>query len=281
MMRPLLPALLGCSLLAACGGAQTTPDAQPAAPSLEHRNLHAVLWTQMAAEYDALAQQAWHAAGTHLEAALADPTWTAVVEQLDDGDIGDLTPAIILDLDETVIDNSGYQAWLIASGASYSSATWNEWCEAVEGTPVPGVVPFLQGMTERGVEIFYVSNRRAVVEDVTITQLEAFGLQTDADHVILRGEVDDGSDKGSRREVVIAEHRVIMLFGDNLGDFVDGVDVGLDGRDDIVAEYGGWWGQRWFMLPNAQYGSWVDAIDDGYQAEGLRDALDAWSGPQQ
>lgn len=281
MSRSLALALLGTALLAACGGAQTTPEPAPAAPSLEHRNLHAVLWIQTSAEYEALAHQTWLAARTHLDVAIADPSWTAVVEQLDDGDVSDLPPAIILDLDETVIDNSAYQAWLIADGMSYSTDTWNAWCDDIEGEPVPGAVEFLLEVADRGIAIFYISNRRDVVQDATIAQLEAWGLPADDEHVILRGEVDGESDKGARREVVIADHRVVMLFGDNLGDFLDDVEVGIDERAELVAEYADWWGQRWFVLPNAQYGSWVGAIDDGYQAEGLRDALDAWDGPGQ
>jgi acid phosphatase len=122
-----------------------------------HEALFAVAWVQTSAEYEAAALQAYAAAGHMLEAALADPTWTAAVEQT--GDFSALPPAIIVDVDETVLDNSAYQARLVASGAQYSPDSWNAWIEERKATAIPGAVALLGAAAARGVRVFYLSNR--------------------------------------------------------------------------------------------------------------------------
>lgn len=285
------------ALLLACGGAQTTsepcpvvaeadcPACAPCDDAGEHRNLHSVLWMQTALEFDRGTAQAYQLAALRLPDLVADTSVTASPEQVGTEGFEDLPPAIILDLDETVVDNSPYQAWLIQSGESYSTDTWNQWCEARDAEAVPGALEFLAFAEAQGVDIFYVSNRRAVVEQATIDNLVALGLDADADNVVLRGELDDGSAKSSRRLHVGETHRIVMLFGDNLGDFVDGYYDTVEGREALVADYGPWFGERWIVLPNPQYGSWVSAlthdedVPDGGELDAIRSDLDAWSGP--
>lgn len=292
MPRSLFLSIALAAGLAACAAPQAPTDTAceatecPAMP-LAQAGLHAVLWTQHSVEFNALAAQTWQLANAHLAAALDDPTWTAAVEQ--NGDFAELPPAIVLDVDETVLDNSGYQAWLIETGTAYSRDSWDAWCEAREATAIPGVVPFLQALDARGVTIFYVTNRYAATEQATRDNLAALGLPI-ADHVdtvLLRGEYDDGaSEKSDRRSRVAATHRILMLFGDNLGDFVDGYKTAPEAREALAASYEGWWGTRWFVLPNPQYGSWEGALfdfdysgdpNDRHQIK--IDAMDAWSGP--
>ena len=273
--------------LVGCGASQQPAEssgacaleiaAQQEALVAEHRNLHAVAWTQHAAEFRATAITVYAAAAARVDEALADPTWTAVVEQTEG--FAALPPAIILDLDETVIDNSPYQAWLIATGRDFANDTWDLWCSAGSAPAIPGAVPFLQEMERRGVALFYVSNRDAVSEQATIDNLRALGLQADEANVMLRGELPGGSEKSARREAVAADHRVIMLFGDNLGDFVDHVNVSGEERDAIVERYASWWGERWFMLPNPQYGSWVRPAAEGtFDAAPMLRQLRVWDG---
>ena len=290
---PVALALPSTLALSGCAAPQyielPCPEQQCAAMPLAQANLHAVLWTQRAVEFDALVTQTWQLAEANLDAALDDPTWTAAVEQTDG--FAELPPAIVLDVDETVLDNSGYQAWLVETGGAYDRDSWNAWCEAREATAIPGVVPFLQALDARGVTIFYVTNRYAVTEQATRDNLAALGLpiSDEVDTVLLRGEYDDGaSEKSDRRRRVADTHRILMLFGDNLGDFVDGYKTTPEAREALAAEYAGWWGTRWFVLPNPQYGSWEGALfgfDYGIAPEERHqikiDAMDAWEGPSE
>lgn len=296
MIRALLVAS-GTLALAACAAPQSTPLSCPECPPpvecpacpdarpLVEAGLNGVAWTQTAVEFDAVVLQAWQLALLHVDAAVADPSWSAMIEQQGEG--ANLPPAVVLDLDETVLDNSPYQAWSIQSGEGYSRDTWNAWCEAREAGAMPGAIPFLQELADRGVAIFYLSNRYAETEEATRDNLIALGapLSDEYDAVLLRGEYDDGtSEKGIRREVIAETHRVIMLFGDNLGDFVEGYKTDLAGRQALADAHAAWWGTRWFALPNPQYGSWEGALFDfDYSQSALErheakiDALDAWT----
>src|SRR5690242_6899130 len=109
-----LTVLIDLTSTSACRTASTPRSSTPSAaanataPRRTHENLNAVVWTQTAAEYRAVAKQAYRLARLQLDAALADPTWTAATEQTNVSPT--LPPAIVLDLDETVLDNSAFQA---------------------------------------------------------------------------------------------------------------------------------------------------------------------------
>jgi acid phosphatase len=113
------------------------------------------------------------------------------------------------------------------------------------------------------VAVFYVTNRRHEVEEVTRQNLEKLGFPLDPtrDSIFTRGEREwQESDKGSRRREVASKYRVLLLIGDNLGDFVSGSQAPLETRDSLHQEYEAYWGTRWIVLPNPQYGSWEGAI---------------------
>lgn len=255
----------------------------------DHENFHSVLWTQTAVEYATLTLQTYRMAALQLDQGLADPTWTAAPEQGDD--FGDLPPAVIMDLDETVLDNSPYQAWLVRSGERFSSDTWGAWCEAAEAGPVPGALDFVRYAVDAGVTVFFVSNRHGDNEQATRDNLESLGfgfaLTDDMDNVLLKYEQEDWpSAKGTRRSVITANYRVILSIGDNLGDFVDGYKVSLQERQAILEDNLAHWGTRWIVLPNPQYGSWEGSLfgfeyslDPADIAEQKAAAMTLWEGP--
>ena len=211
-----------------------------------NENLHAVLWTQTATEYAALTQQTYAAARAHLDDALADPSWTAMPEQVAMGGYESLPPAVVLDVDETVLDNAAYQARLIEDDAVYDRATWSAWVEEAAAPAVPGVLAFTQAADELGIAVVYLTNRRGPLTRGDLTRT---------------GEPEfDTGEKGPRREHVAERFRVLQLFGDNLGDFLSDVETSVEERDELAEPYADWWGARWFMLPNPQYGSWEGAL---------------------
>ena len=115
-------------------------------------------------------------------------------------------------------------------------------------------------------EVFYVTNRSADLEEGTRRNLDNMGFpRGDADDVylLLREREGWGSDKTSRRAYVARDYRVVLLFGDDFNDFVSGARAGREARETLMEEHRAKWGTRWIMLPNPTYGSWERAITFG------------------
>src|SRR5918993_2245917 len=144
---------------AGCAARSSAPAATPAASTATHENLNAVLWMQTALEFEAAAVQAYRLAILQRDAALADPRWTAAIEQ--QGDPSQLPAAVIVDVDETVLDNSYYQARLIRDNRVFANDTWDMWVAEGRATAVPGALDFSRAAAKKGVTVFYVTNRMA------------------------------------------------------------------------------------------------------------------------
>jgi 5'-nucleotidase (lipoprotein e(P4) family) len=229
---------------------------------MAHENLNAVIWMQTALEYEASALQAYRLAQLQLDAALADPSWTAAIEQT--GDASKLPPAVILDVDETVLDNSYYQARMVRDNTAYAAATWDPWVQEARATAIPGAREFTEYAVRKGVTVFYVTNRAANLEEATRKNLaaEQFPLAGGLDTILARGERPEwsASAKGPRRAHVAREYRILLLVGDDLGDFVVEAVGTPQERRAHTQPYENWWGRRWIMLPNPTYGSWERAV---------------------
>jgi acid phosphatase len=246
--------LIGC---AACAFAQT------------HENLNAVVWMQTAAEYRANAMQTYRTAEASLLRALKDPQWTAAIEQT--GSYAALPPAVVLDLDETVLDNSAFQARLTAAGKPFSADEWAKWEAEQKAGLVPGALEFLTVAHANGVAVVFVTNRVCDAsnnDDPTVALLRA--AQVPSGQFFCKSAAADPSDKSPRRARVAQRHRILLLIGDDLGDFVT-VAPNVMGREAAVNAYRRYWGERWFTLPNPTYGSWERAV--GYDVKSKRDAL--------
>ena len=281
-MRPVAIAV-SVAIALALGACRTTPDAVSLAPPVTavahvdadavayaNANLNAVLWVQSSAEYDAAALAAYHAAAARLDAALADKSWDALApgERANPDAISTLPPAVILDVDETVLDNSPYQARLVRDGGAYDEATWAAWVEERSARPVPGVLDFARAATARGVTLVYLSNRAEHLQDATLDNLRAVGLPVAGESVFLglgtvvEGCEQAGSEKDCRRQLAGRQYRVLMQFGDQLGDFVAVEANTPAARQALVDRHAGWFGDRWWMLPNPTYGGWEPAVFD-------------------
>jgi len=272
MKRLFAVPFLVAAALAATAQAQPAPVPSPSLPCRPaDATINAVLWMQTSAEYQALLRQAYSAAARTLDAALADPTWTAAVEQ--PATAASLPPAIILDLDETMLDTSVHQAGLIAGGRAYTEAEWHQFATNDASHPLEAAVDFVTYAKQRGVAVYYVTNRRKSEEESLRTTLVKghFPLETSEDNVLTRcDKKDPGSttppqcdqpdwtadDKAPRRAFVAKTHRVVMLFGDDLNDFIPASGKTLAERDRLARQYGDRWGRQWFILPNPVYGSW-------------------------
>jgi acid phosphatase len=220
-----------------------------------------MLWVQTSEEWRAVAAQSFRLAELLLEKARKDKRWSAAVEQT--GDARKLPPAVVLDIDETALDNSPAQAREVQQNRAFEPAAWTQWVNESAAAIIPGAVEFCRHATSRKVTVFYISNREPGHEAATRANLERHGFPLDArlDTVLLRGERPEwGADKGTRRASVAATHRILLLIGDDLGDFLSGVRTTLDKRRELTAPHAGKWGTKWIMIPNPSYGSWEEAL---------------------
>lgn len=241
-------------LLALCTGCAEGKDS--------HELLHSRLWMQTSAEYHVITSTTYRQAGEALDAALRDTTRTAALEQT--GDFTTLPPAVILDLDETVLDNGPFEGRLIRDRTSFSSFEWDEWVEEANASALPGALEFITNARSKGVTVLFIANRQARHETQTRVNLEKLGipLPKDFDTVFLEGEAPFNwpSDKSSRRRYVADRFRILLLIGDDLGDFVSGARDVPENRVRLARQYGTRWGTSWFLLPNPVYGSWEASL---------------------
>ncbi|HUP60308.1 MAG TPA: HAD family acid phosphatase [Thermoanaerobaculia bacterium] len=256
--------ILILALVASGCATSTPPQVQPQQQcNPGHALLNATVWVQSSAEYRAAVLGTWTSARRALDAALADPSWNVEEGTSDPAQ----PPAIILDADETVIDNASYEARVIKAGKSYDAETWKQWVSESAARAVPGAAEFLAWAKSRGVTPFYITNRDHPEEaEGTLRNLQNLGypLDPNVDTLLLRGERPEWkSDKGSRRAHVASSYRVLLLFGDDLNDFANARDKSAAEREEIVRSNASRWGTQWFMIPNPMYGSWERAITAG------------------
>lgn len=273
MQRFLALSLLSLDL-GAC--ATTAPPAPPAVPSVPAAPAAAVandgpeltadllglLWMQHAPEWDMLCEQAYDLAHIRLHEAIFDTSWTAALEQRPG--YQSLPPAIILDIDETVLSNAAFTEGQIETGQGFSPELWKRWEQSRSAPAIPGVVRFIDHATDHGVAIYYVTNRAADAEADTIANLRAEGLPVAADgsNLWLKGEQPDWvSDKTSRRAELAEKFRIILLIGDDFNDFTTGVkNVSIEERYAVMERNRSRIGRQWIVLPNPLYGSFAGSL---------------------
>lgn len=213
-----------------------------------------LLWMRTSAEYRALAYQGYNVAMNAVKMAVTDPSHQRK------------PLAIVLDADETVVDNTKLMGESIANGNGRFDAPW--WRQAVhqgKSQAMPGAVEFLNEVHKQGVEIFYVSNRYAPVNlDVTIQNFKELGFPSvDKDHVLL---FEKDSDKQPRFDMIAKKYYVVVYMGDNAGDFPIGTKgKTLAERNAIIDAHKEDFGTTFVVFPNPAYGSWVSSLAKGYQ----------------
>lgn len=275
-MRLALPlTLLAAALLAGCATVAQGDGASASATGAyridappPNDGLNATAWYQTSVERDLVYRQAYRGAGERLADALADKTWDALPKEDRSNDPSTLPPAIIVDVDETVLDNSPDQVRLIRDGKEYNEADWAKWIEERAAKPLPGAVEFLDAAAAKGVTVFYVSNRPAKLNEATVDNLRKAGFPITRHEqflglgMVVEGCKPEGSDKSCRRRLVGRNYRVLMQVGDQVGDFVRIPSNTPEGRRAAIAPYMDWIGERWWALPNPTYGSWEPALFD-------------------
>lgn len=226
-LRPAVPLLLG--LLGACATNRPTPWPDD------------LKWVRTSAEYPALTVEIYRVATR------------AVLDAADGRPAGSW--AVILDADETILDNSEHERRLVVAKGKFSDATWAPWVRERAAPAIPGAVGFVQAVQAAGGRIAVVTNRADSLCADTRANLEAVGVRAD---LVLCQPVGS-SDKNPRFEAVrtgappstLGPLTIVAWVGDNIRDF-PGLGQDARGTPGALDPFGA----RWFILPNPMYGSW-------------------------
>jgi 5'-nucleotidase (lipoprotein e(P4) family) len=253
-------------------------------------NLNAVLWDQTAVEAKATMAQAYVLARIRFDEALTDKNRTAD-PSVQSGDFANKLPAVVLDVDDTVLNTSQYQAWNVKNGTSFSPKTWTPYVNSKIDSAIPGAVEFTQYAASKGAKVFYVTNRTKEEEPATAERLKELGfpMGDNVDTLLTAKEMEGwGSAKSTRRAYIAKDYRLLLLVGDNLGDFTDAYKGSIEERQKALDDNSAHWGKDWIAIPNPTYGSWESAAyghdfktPPEEQRQKKLDALKAWSGPAQ
>lgn len=214
----------------------------------------AVLYMQTAGEYRALAFQAFNLARMSLDMDGMTRKKLSKTERKK-------PRAVMVDIDETVLDNSPQQAFSIKNRLPFNLQNWYAWGELRQAKAIPGAVDFLNYASKKGVRIFYSSNRDEVQKAATMDNLKKVGFpDVSPETVLLR---TNESSKEPRRRMVLQKYRIVLLMGDNLNDFSDIFEKkSIADRFAEVDKARDSFGTGWIVLPNAMYGDWENAIYD-------------------
>lgn len=223
------------------------PEAKMPAPKVQEYLMASTLFVQQSAEYQALCMQAYNVASSRLLEAV-----TAGVE----------SPAVILDIDETVLDNSAYSAWQVASDNPYSSETWALWTDLAAAPEVPGATAFLNLADSLGVALFYVSNRDTSALLPTIKNMADLGMpQLAQSQFYLKTNTSGKAER--RKKIEDMGYEVLLFVGDNLGDFHESWDKeSVAKREELTVAAQPEFGRKYIVLPNPIYGTWEGALYD-------------------
>jgi 5'-nucleotidase (lipoprotein e(P4) family) len=205
-----------------------------------------VLWYQKSAEMKALYHQSFN--------------WAKYrIEQEINNQKKEKKSAVIVDIDETMLDNSPFEANCVKTGKGYTKERWTEWTAKTMAEALPGAVEFTCFAKSKGVEVFYISNRSVDEFDVTLKNLQQANFAfADSAHLFLKSTT---SSKKLRREVVAQNYEIILLLGDNLGDFSDIFEDRTDNYGfGTVEEQQDLFGKKFIILPNPMYGAWEESV---------------------
>ena len=198
-------------------------DQQQEKVNLGTENTMAVSWYQNSVEAKALYLQGYNSAKVQLD------------KEIKKND-GKEKLAIALDLDETVLDNSPYQGYATLNNKEHPEG-WHEWIEAAKAKPVYGAKSFLEYADKKGVDIYYITDRDEDKDfEATKRNLKEQGIpQATDDHIMLKGK--DDKSKEPRRKQVEKDHKLVMLFGDNILDFGDPEKPTAKEREKFIQEH--------------------------------------------
>ncbi|MFR9241889.1 MAG: 5'-nucleotidase, lipoprotein e(P4) family [Clostridium baratii] len=225
---------------------EVTTSSEATNRDLVNGNILAVAWQQNSGEVNALRYQAYNSAMNYVDKLVKEKTTKPY--------------AVTLDIDETIIDNSPHAGYEIKNSDPYSSENFNKWIQKSDAKAIPGAKEFTDYAKSKGIEVFYVSNRKEDIHlDATIKNMKKLGfVNSDKEHILLK---TNDSDKAPRWNKIEEKYNLAMYCGDNLGDFPNGYyNKSNEERNKIVKEQSEYFGSKYIVLPNPVYGDFENAI---------------------
>jgi len=256
---PLLTFSLISTLLFSCATSSVVSDADGGTHPAED----AILWQQTSAEYKALCLQAFNMARIRIEMINAGQE-----------DASNQGMIVVMDLDETVLDNSPYSVKMMREGKRYSESSWDEWVRKKSADLIPGAKEFIDFLRLKNIDVYYISNRDFSTVKFTLQNLAMLGIETDISHLMLK----ESNSKEERREK-LSDYNIVLMLGDNLADFSAKFEdkQTIEERSQLVTtEYYNDFGRKFILLPNPVYGDWMDALEN--TAKGRDQQLDLLRG---
>jgi 5'-nucleotidase (lipoprotein e(P4) family) len=231
-----------------CSSSATAQSTQPPADNGYIEG--AVLWQQSSGERRALSYQAFALARMMLD---RDLRMNRRLKK---------PRAVIVDLDETILDNSLNEGMQVKNHVNFNQKDWTEWVNRADATAVPGSVGFLNYAAAHGVTVFYITNRNDIQKQGTAANLKKLGFPNVNDRTLLVQTDPKNSSKEPRRQSVAAKYRVVLLMGDDLNDFAKVFEDSktVESRIAALDQFKNEFGKRFIVLPNAMYGNWETAI---------------------
>ena len=269
--------LAGCATVPMASPEVATTAVAPAVPAT-------MQWMYGSGESGASSIQAYHAFRDHvLAAARSRPAESVVLaegatlERPSFLSCGDRPLAVVLDVDETAIQNLGYEYDEAARGRTYDEGIWARWEQTGANAvlPMPGAVTALRAVREAGVTVIFNSNRVSAYAVQTAAAIDGAGLgpARHRETLWLKGDIGAGSAKDPRRAAISERYCVVAMAGDQLGDFSDlfnvrELSVPDRRRAATSGRFAQMWGNGWFMLSNPVYGPSIrGSFDDVFPVD--------------
>jgi 5'-nucleotidase (lipoprotein e(P4) family) len=266
----LVAACLAGSLTSCATGPDTVryPASATLGPTSPSASLAALQWLYGSGEGAAASMQAYARFRDYvIERARARPEHgvvlaaEATLDSVAFRHCGNLPLAVVLDVDETVIQNLGYQYDRDVRGLGFDEDSWGRWEQTGEGAvrAMPGAVEAISAIRSAGVTVIFNTNRRAENAAASARAIEraGFGIVEHRHTLWLMGDTNDGSRKDGRRSRISERYCVIAMAGDQLGDFSDLFRLPPSQRRAAaqLPAIAALWGNGWFILANPVYGS--------------------------
>lgn len=228
-------------------------------------------WMQQSGEYQALAHQAFNMAKIAFDNAKVTKG---------------KKKAVVVDLDETMVDNSLYAGWQVKNHKPFDGESWTRWVNARQTQAIAGAVEFNNYVNSHKGTMFYVSNRKDSGEKAaTIDDMKELGFSGVSEQTLFLKK--DKSNKTPRFEEIEKQgYEIVLYLGDNLNDFGDATYKKSNAeRRDFVNANKEKFGKQFIVLPNPNYGDWEGGLDKNYYKGDAKsrlnirhNAINAWDG---